>query len=44
MNAYQPAIFVTASVALFSVAALATLIPARRAMQIDPIIALRAER
>lgn len=44
VNAYQPAIFVTASVALFSVAALATLIPARRAMQIDPIIALRAER
>ena len=44
VNAYQPGIFVTASVALFSVAALATLIPARRAMQIDPIIALRAER
>ena len=44
VNAYQPGIFVTASIALFSVAALATLIPARRAMQIDPIIALRAER
>jgi ABC-type antimicrobial peptide transport system permease subunit len=44
VNAYQPEIFVTASVALFTVATVATLIPARRAMQVDPIEALRAER
>lgn len=44
VNANQPAIFAAASIALFTVAALATLIPARRAMQIDPVIALRAER
>jgi putative ABC transport system permease protein len=44
VNAYQPEIFVTASAALFTVATMATLIPARRAMQVDPIEALRAER
>ena len=44
VNANQPAIFLTASVILFTISALATVLPARRAMQIDPILALRVER
>jgi putative ABC transport system permease protein len=44
VNANQPAIFLTASVVLFTISALASVLPARRAMQIDPILALRVER
>jgi putative ABC transport system permease protein len=44
VNVNQPAILVMASAALFIIAALATLIPARRALQIDPIVALRTDR
>lgn len=44
IDANQPSIFMAAALALFSVAVLATLIPAVRAMRIDPLIALRAVR
>jgi putative ABC transport system permease protein len=39
----DPAVFVTASVALVSCAVLASYIPARRAAQVDPVVALRDE-
>jgi ABC-type antimicrobial peptide transport system permease subunit len=42
VNAYQPSLFAAASAVLFIVAALATLIPARRAMLTDPVVALRS--
>lgn len=40
---YDPLTFATVAAALISVAALACYAPARRAMKVDPLIALRAE-
>jgi ABC-type lipoprotein release transport system permease subunit len=40
----SPSAFVALPFALLLVAALASLIPARRAMNVDPIVALRAEQ
>jgi ABC-type lipoprotein release transport system permease subunit len=43
VGAHDPLTFVALPFALLLVAALASLIPARRAMNVDPIVALRAE-
>ena len=43
VGAHDPLTFVAVPFALLLVAALASLIPARRAMNVDPIVALRAE-
>jgi ABC-type antimicrobial peptide transport system permease subunit len=43
VSAHDPLTFVALPFALLLVAALASLIPARRAMNVDPIVALRAE-
>jgi ABC-type lipoprotein release transport system permease subunit len=43
VSAHDPLTFAALPFALLLVAALASLIPARRAMNVDPIVALRAE-
>jgi len=42
-KAADPVVFGVVSIGLVGVALLATLIPARRAMRVDPIVALRSE-
>lgn len=43
LGTHDPIAFVSVPLFLLAVAAIATLIPARRAMQVDPIVALRCE-
>jgi len=43
VNATDPATFVAISLLLVSIALLACFFPARRALSVDPMIALRAE-
>ena len=43
MSATDPATFVSVAILLAVVALLATLIPARRAVRVDPTVALRYE-
>jgi putative ABC transport system permease protein len=43
VGAHDPLTFVLLPLALLLVAALASVIPARRAMNVDPVVALRAE-
>jgi ABC-type lipoprotein release transport system permease subunit len=43
VSAADPETFVAVSVMMFGVAAIAALVPARRAVRIDPMVALRYE-
>jgi predicted permease len=43
VSADQPVVYVTTALALLAVAAVATFVPARRAMRLDPVAALRQE-
>jgi predicted permease len=43
VDARQPMVFAATAAGLFVVATMATLIPARRAMRIDPVVALRQQ-
>jgi putative ABC transport system permease protein len=43
VNATDPATFLSISLLLVSIALIACLLPARRALSVDPVIALRAE-
>ncbi len=43
VDADQPIVYAAAAVLLFGVAAVATIAPARRAMHLDPVVALRRE-
>jgi len=43
VNADQPLVYVATTLLLFAIAAAATVLPARRAMRIDPVAALRQE-
>jgi putative ABC transport system permease protein len=43
VTAHDAFTFVTVPVLLFCAAALGCLVPARRAMRVDPIVALRSE-
>ena len=43
VSPFDPLTYLVVSVALVGVCVLASLIPARRAMRVDPIVALRAE-
>jgi putative ABC transport system permease protein len=43
LGAHDPIAFVSVPLFLLAVASIATFIPARRAMQVDPIVALRCE-
>jgi ABC-type lipoprotein release transport system permease subunit len=43
VTAHNPVVFASAVLVLLGAAAMATFVPAREAMKVDPIIALRAE-
>jgi putative ABC transport system permease protein len=43
VNADQPTVYLTTALALLAVASVATIVPARRAMRLDPVAALRQE-
>jgi putative ABC transport system permease protein len=43
VSSHDPLTFLTVSLVLMAIAAIAGLVPARRAMRLDPIVALRCE-
>jgi putative ABC transport system permease protein len=43
VNADQPTVYLTTALALLAVASVATIVPARRAMRLDPVAALRQD-
>jgi ABC-type antimicrobial peptide transport system permease subunit len=43
VSANQPMVYVTTALALLAVATVATIVPARRAMRLDPVAALRQD-
>ncbi len=43
VNADQPIVYLTTALALLAVASVATIVPARRAMRLDPVAALRQD-